>query len=284
MLRETRAACHSIESYRVRFQDCDPSGRIHLHRLMDYAQDCDDKNCRMLGVDSRSLRSKNAVWIIIGYDFHFTAPLPASGDLLIIETWSGGLDGLRFYRENRYYRGSHAGKNLIGKSVSEWILARADDHRPIRPATILDPDEFNDMSDPGVAGMEKFERLNPAIDPLTAPCHFQYRAGFSDLDLNTHLHNTHYVRLAVDAAVRLLKLDPLRQHLQIKTFQIQYKAEVNHDDLLLVAADFDSEPSGIRIQGRLEGGQEVSFLAKLTCETGDPDLWQKGDPDEGPDH
>lgn len=259
-------ARHSIESYGVKFQDCDASGHLHLHRLMDYAQDCDDRNCRLLGVDSERLRRKNAAWIIMAYALGFTAPLPTAGDLLTIDSWSRGLDGIRFYRENRYYLGTHHDQNLIGTATSEWILVKADNHRPVRPASVLDPDEFNHLSDPRIANTEKIGTLSPVPDPLSAPCRFQYRVGFGDLDYNTHLHNTHYTRLAVDAAVRLLQINPGRQGLRINSFQICYKAEVNHDDVLTVAADFGDQPSCIRISGGLEGRAGESFLAKLTYE------------------
>ncbi|HPX93387.1 MAG TPA: thioesterase [Bacillota bacterium] len=258
-------SCHSVESYPVKFQDCDPSGRIHLHRLMDYAQDCDDRNCRLLGVDGKSLLKHKACWIMVGYAIRLIAGLPGSDEILVVDSWSRGLDGIRFYRENNYYLGKQAEANLIGMATSEWILASTDRHRPLRPAAILDPDEFNALSDPRVANLEIIERLSPPANPPATSCCLDYRIGLGDLDLNIHLHNTHYARLAVDAAARLVKLDPRRQYLQISSFHIQYNAEVHYNDRLIVTSGFDPcDPSLIHIAGRLEDGAASSFLARMT--------------------
>jgi len=271
-----KASYHSAETYRVMFQDCAPCGQIHLHRLMDYAQDCDDRNCLLLDIDSKSLREKNACWIMIGNSLHFNAPRPRAGDLLIVDSWSIGLDGIRFYRGNKYYRNQVSDHSLIGTAISEWILARADNHKPLRPAQVLDLAEFAAMSDPLAANKFEIPKLKAEIDYLSAPSRFDYLAGLGDVDMNTHLHNTHYSRLALDAASRLLQLDPHRQTLLLKSFHIAYKAEVDYGQTLELAADFDSaEPSSIKVEGMLGQDGTTSFLAKLNYEITDHVLEDK---------
>ncbi len=259
-----KASYHSVETYRVMFQDCAPCGQIHLHRLMDYAQDCDDRNCLMLDIDSKSLREKNACWILIGNSLHFSALRPRAGDLLIVDSWSIGLDGIRLHRGNKYYRNRVSDDSLFGTATSGWILARADNHKPLRPAQVLDLDEFAAMSDPQVANKIELPRIKAEINHLPAPSRFNYLVGLGDVDMNTHLHNTHYIRLALDAASRLLKLDPHRQNLLLKVFHITYKAEVDYGQTLEIIADLDlDEPSCVKVVGKLGSSEVISFLAKL---------------------
>jgi acyl-CoA thioesterase FadM len=255
---------HSIETYQVTFQDVDPSGRIHLHRLMDYAQDCDDRNCKLMGIDSQTLLAREACWLLIGNSLRFNGQLPMAGEQLIVDSWSIRLDGIRFYRGNRYYRNQRSDDSLFGTGVSEWILADVHQHRPLRPPKVLDIESFIAMSDPSADDSKELTRLKPVLNPQLAPVRFEYLVGLGDIDMNTHLHNTHYIRLALDAAARLLDLDPRRQDFSLQAFQIHYKAEIDYGDTLEIMADLDfDDPAWVNIEGRFGSGATTSFLARL---------------------
>ncbi|HHX29858.1 MAG TPA: hypothetical protein GX720_01350 [Clostridiaceae bacterium] len=222
---------HTIRNYPVKLQDCDPAGKIHLHRLMDYAQDADDENCRLLGVNDQVLRKKNACWIVLANVFHFSGDFPRGGEPLVVDTWSRGKKGIRFYRNNLYYRGNVSKENLVGASASEWILCDADTHRPVRPPAVIDVEAFlaAGSKEANPAGIE---RLKTPLNPSAKPPLFSYLTGYGDLDFNIHMHNTHYARLAVDAAAKTAGLDPWTQTFTIRRFHIQYNCETAFDSTL----------------------------------------------------
>jgi len=102
---------------------------------------------------------------------------------------------------------------------------------------------------------------------VTAPSRLNYRVGYGYLDFNSHLHKTHYSRLAIDATAHLMGLDPLRQALLVRDLQVHYKAEVGFgEQLLLAAAPDPGEQDSVLVRGDMAESGALSFLAKLRCD------------------
>lgn len=254
----------TVKPYEVRFQDADARGRIHLHRLLDYAQDCDEINCGLLGADTMTLYRAGACWILLGQSVRFEGDLPVGGDKILVESWSLGARGVRFYRENRYYRNRLDEDHCFGRSTSEWIVCSLDDHRPLRPSTALDMDDFSKKSEPGSGSLEKMPPLRPLagadlLDPVLS-C----QVAYGDLDFNRHLHNTHYCRLAIDAAASFLNYDPGRDLLVPKALDIRFISETAYREVLDILVQKDPAcPTGLLIQGRARKDGRETFLASL---------------------
>ena len=257
----------SIRPYRVRFQDCDSRGQIHLYRLMDYEQDCDDRNCALFEATAENLYDRDACWILLAQEIRLTGDLPVGDDQILIESWSMGHEGIRFYRKNRYYRNRADEAHCFGQAISQWILCSMGSHRPLRPATVLDMDLFYQKSDPQGQSSMKIAPLSP-LENFDGPGQrLTYQVAYGDLDFNQHLHNTHYLRLALDAAVQAIGLDPSRDSLRIREVHIQFMAETNYLEKLAIVARQDPEQAGlIRLEGRSGAGDQPSFLAAMNLE------------------
>jgi acyl-ACP thioesterase len=259
---------HTIAEYMVSVQETDPFNRIHLYRLMDYAQDCDGIDSARLNMNSVNLRKQNVVWILLSLAYRFDGRFPAADEKLIVDTWTRGTRGIRFFRDNRYYRNVMDEEHCFGAASSEWILASLDDHMPIRPSHVCDTDEYNKMSDQTVGYLDKVPNLKPLPEDAEVRKMLRYTVHFGDLDLNNHFHNTHYARLAIDAAVRYLTMDPSSTELAIRAFHITFIKEVLYGEELVVCVSPDpSNESVLRIEGRVEKPGmlgEPSFRADLT--------------------
>ncbi|MGI6157806.1 MAG: acyl-ACP thioesterase domain-containing protein [Saccharofermentanales bacterium] len=252
---------HSVERYTVRFQDCNPCGHIHLHRLLDYAQDCDDRNCGLFGLKSDMLLKRGICWILISHATHFTGPFPVAEDTLIVDSWTRGTKGIRLYRDNRYYRNVVDDEHLFGTASSQWILSELDTHRPLRPSDVTDVDDYNRRSDPTVGNMARIPRLKPfADDDDRAMLDMEVQLG--NLDTNTHLHSMHYVRAAVDAAGKHLAIDPWEEELIPVRFHIQFVSEMNYLDRMRVYLRPDGEDR-VLLEGRHIDTGDTAFLSTL---------------------
>ena len=256
---------HTIREYTVSVQETNPFNRIHFYRLMDYAQDCDGIDSARLNMKSVNIRKENMVWILLSLAYRFDDRFPVADDKLIVDTWSRGTRGIRFFRDNRYYRNVLDDAHCFGAMSSEWILASLDEHMPIRPSNICDTEEYNRVADPTVGYLKKVPNLKPLPDDADVYKMLRYTAHFGDLDLNNHFHNTHYARLAIDAAVRYLSVDPSSVELVIRTFHITFIKEVLYGDELIVCVSPDPlNDNLLRIEGRMGKAGEPSFRADLT--------------------
>ena len=91
-----------------------------------------------------------------------------------------------------------------------------------------------------------------------------YQVQLGDLDTNTHLHSSHYVRLAIDAAGAYLSLDPLKEELVVDRLHIQYMNEARLYDRLLFHVIPNPEHDHLFfVEGRLADSGDIAFLVKM---------------------
>lgn len=255
---------HTIARYRIRFQDCNPRYHVHLHRLMDLAQDSDDHSCGLFDSKSEDLRARGICWILLANTVSFIDELPKAEDILIVDSWTRGTRGIRLFRENRYYRNVMDDTGYFGSASSDWIFCTLDDHKPLRPPSVIDLDKIASVSDTAVGNMEKIPRLASVLDNPEEREVMRYQVQLGDLDTNTHLHSSHYVRLAIDAAGTYLSIDPLKEELVVSRLHIQFMNEARLYDRLVFYVISDPEHDyRLFVEGRLAGSDDIAFLVTM---------------------
>lgn len=258
---------HTIAHYRIIYQDCNPQCHVHLHRLMALAQDSDDHSSERFGAKSDDIRARGFCWILLSNTFSFTGDLPKAEDILVIDTWPRGSHGIRLFRENLYYKNSMDEANYFGAASSEWILCTLDDHRPMRPKSVIDLEKLAKVNDPAVGNMENIPRLKSMLDSPEEREVMRYQVQLGDLDTNTHLHSSYYVRLAIDAAGAHLKTDPLKEELVIRKLHIQFMNEARlFDRLVFYVMPDPGNDRRLFIEGRIADSETVTFLVTLEYE------------------
>lgn len=255
---------HTIARYRIRFQDCNPRYHVHLHRLMDLAQDSDDHSCGLFDSKSEDLRARGICWILLANTVSFVGELPKAEDMLIVDSWTRGTRGIRLFRENRYYRNTMDDAGYFGSASSDWILCTLNDHKPLRPSSVIDLDKIASVSDDAVGNMEKIPRLASALDNPDEREVMRYQVRLSDLDTNTHLHGSHYAKLAIDAVGAYLSIDPLKEEFVVERLHIQFMNEARFNDRLVFYVIPDPEQNQrLFVEGRLTESDDIAFLVTM---------------------
>ncbi len=258
---------HTIARYRIRFQDCNPRCHVHLHRLADLAQDSDDHSCGLFGCKSEDLRARGICWILLANTFSFTGEWPEPEDTLIVDSWPRGTHGIRLFRENIYYRNTMDKTSRFGAASSEWVFCTLGGHRPLRPSSVCDLDQLQTVADSRVGNMESIPRLSSVLDNPAGHEVMRYQVQLGDLDTNTHLHSSHYVRLAIDAVGAYLSVDPWKEELIIRKFHIQFMNEASLFDELVFYVIPDSENDRmLTVEGRHAHSNDITALVTLEYE------------------
>lgn len=245
---------HSEQEVIITGNQTDASKRLHLHALLDHAQILDMVNCeKKLGLTSDLMAEKKVVWILLSIHIKVFKDMPKEKDTLVLHTWSRGVKGLKFYRENRYYKDSIREENLLGVSTSEWIIADEKDHTPKRPSVLLDINEFKQISHPEVACVDRVERLKSFVNSDKGIKVFSHIVNYSDLDVNVHLHNTHYIKFAFDAFALYKGYNPETQAILFNDFIIQFEKELfygEHLDVYVFEQDEYTYFEGVNEDGK----------------------------------
>lgn len=156
------------------------------------------------------VESYGAIWMLARSWYRLDRPLRWEDDILI-RTWHRGAKGAMMYRDYDIY----ANGELVGESVSGWVLADMEDHRMLRLSHIKElagTDGGELCKTVTLSKLRLPETLTPVEDRLMR---------YSDTDINGHVNNTRYADFVCDA----LETDKLAKGRFLSSMQIGYLAE-----------------------------------------------------------
>lgn len=186
-----------------------------------------------------------AFWMLARSWFHLNRPLRWE-DEITIRTWHRGGKRAMMYRDYDIY----AGGELVGESVSAWVLASLERHKMMRLSDIQELE--------GTDGGElcKERMLSKLHRPGELQEVEQRPMRYSDTDINGHVNNTRYADFACDA----LDMDNLEKGHFLSTMQIGYLAECRPGDVLSIQTG--KQGDGYYVSG-LDRAGKSRFEAEL---------------------
>ena len=191
--------------------EADCRGRIHPGALLRLLQDAGSEHAEALHIGHELTESKGALWVIVRTAMEIDR-LPRAGERCAVLTWPGQTR--RVFMPRSFEMQDTAGAVLL-RARSEYLLISAETRHMLNPDTlgvhIAAVERPGELPDP--ARRLPFPPDLPETE-LRVP-------RSSELDVNGHLNNSHYVDWAED----LLPLDYLRTH-ALHSLWVEYRAEV----------------------------------------------------------
>lgn len=172
----------------VRYSETDYRGKMNIHGILNYFQDCSTLQSESLGVGVEALHQKNLVWVLSTWQIDVKR-YPSLGERIVIGTFP--------YE----YKGFFAKRNFIMKTADDEVLAMADtlwtllDYKESKPARIT-PEVVQGFVLEDKLDMETVKgRIRIPEDIETVDDIF---VNESLIDANMHVNNGQYVKLIFD--------------------------------------------------------------------------------------
>ncbi|MFI3313114.1 MAG: thioesterase [Eubacteriales bacterium] len=226
----------------ISFRDVDGHGNLRIHALVDFMQDTAREAATALGVNFET-PDVEYYWIIIRSKINMTR-IPKIDEKIRIETHYSGADRLYAVREFHIYDQDQA---KIGDITAYYLLM---EHGKTRPVKIKGNPNFT-IFDQVYTG-EKVEKLVVSQAPVVRSVNRQVFS--SDIDVNGHMNNAHYVRWCFD-----MYENRERQASPVQSFQIQYVKEMLEHTQVTVQRHADGTVVGA-------DGDTVHFIGKIYFE------------------
>lgn len=205
------------DSFLLDGRDTDPSGNCRISSLLGYLQRAAMGAATQNGFGHRDLLERyQAVWMLARSWVRLNRPIRWD-DIVTVRTWHRGGRGAMMYRDYDIY----VGEELVGESVSGWVLAHVDSHKLCR---LSDVAELHNTSGESLCKSKTLGRWKfPApLEPTQ-----QRQLYYSDCDINGHVNNTRYADFIQDV---------LHQEGRTGTFvsqmQINYTRECRSGEIL----------------------------------------------------
>jgi acyl-ACP thioesterase len=178
----------SIYDFSIKSYDSDQTGKLTLHTLFHFLQECAWDNARLNDFGFEFLESKNAYWvlsrILVQMDEY-----PNWRDDIKIKTWPKGTHGFFALRDFEVYKND----KVIGRVTTSWLILNKDSKRPQRL------DQFNFVQEDFIHD----HAINKNLDKIGIPRELEKvterKVYYSDLDVNKHVNNATYVRWILDS-------------------------------------------------------------------------------------
>ena len=207
--------------FSVRTYECREDGFASLPSICNYLQEAASEHAASLGFSKTdfSASGENISWvltrIVVSMDRY-----PAWGERVEVATWPRGGRRIAAWRDFELFDASGA---RIGAASSEWMLIDLATRKPVAvPQSVF---EASDPADGLALGETPFTRFRyPAEAPSSEPP-LSLRSRKSDIDLNGHVNNVHYVEWM---------LEPCRSA-RPASMEIVFRSETFAGDEMLVA-------------------------------------------------
>ena len=214
-------------------RDVDGWGRCRPSAVLGYLQEAATLAAEDGGFGREKTLEYHAFWMLARIWFRLDRPLRWE-DRLTIRTWHRGGKAAMMYRDYDIY----ANGELVGESVSGWVLANLESRKIMRLADI------QELAGTGGGELCKTRTLNKLRAPKDLKLLERRKMHYSDTDVNGHVNNTRYADFACDA----VELDRLPENQFLTEMQIGYLAECRPGEVLDLEA------------GRIDGGCYVHGL------------------------
>ena len=184
---------HNLKIYSYLVDD---EMNLSMPALFGLIQEISSEHVNKCNIGWQNLRKSNLFWVLSKIHIKI-ARLPKWSEDIIIRTWGKCHDLLVNPRD--YEMEDNEG-NLMMKATSSWVILDAENGK------IKKLDEFDDRL---VYNKEKEDAITirapkvPKID-IQEECNFNIVLN-SDIDMNKHVNNAHYVQWALDSVNQLFR-------------------------------------------------------------------------------
>lgn len=223
---------------KVRYSECDESGRLSLTAIVNYFQDCCTFQSEELGVGWDALQQIQKAWLLNSWHI-IVDERPAMNQEIIVCTWPSGFKG--FYGTRNFLLQDGNGK-VLAYANSLWVFVDTQTGHPSRvPEEIIS----HYTLEPAYS-MKDVPRKIPVPTDLTPLDPFTATPSY--IDTNSHVNNGGYVRMASDYLPKDFACKQLRVEYRsaaIEGDQILPSLSLTEDTCTIVLAAADNKPYAI---------------------------------------
>ena len=207
---------YTIES-RVRYSECDETGKLSLVGVMNYLQDCSTFHSEDIGRGFKQLTSEGYAWVLATWQIQVER-LPQFGEKICVGTWSYQMKGLQASRS--FIINDESGATIV-KADSTWYLMDINEGKAAR---VPESENIYITGEPRIDLPPTPRKIMLEGEGINAPT---ILVSQQHLDTNKHVNNAQYVLMAVDALVALGYSHKLRR------IVVQYRSQAHLGDTVI---------------------------------------------------
>lgn len=231
--------------YTLAESDFDVTGYVKPQRVMEIMQDLATAQAEILGFGWDLLNSHGLFWVLSKVKIIFNKPITRQNNKFKVYTWPVAPN--KFFIERRFVAVGVDGNEVFAASTI-WMMIERDTRKIADTKTVESFYKADFDNTPCIDC--NLERIRKNDEYSLA---YKTEIRRSQLDINKHVNNTHYVNFAVDTLAHTDKISQI---------EITYHKELKYSDAVEVY--LKRTQNAACVAGERNG--ETAFTAKLVLE------------------
>jgi acyl-ACP thioesterase len=204
----------------------DEQAQLSVTSLFKLLQEASDRHAALLGAGWFDLQDRGYFWVLTKMLVHINR-FPKWQEEVLLRTWVRASEAATSPRD---FEIEDADGNLLVSARAIWAILDTEQGRPQRM----------DMFDGHFLPQERcaLDRRPPKIGPLTLPDTLPEAktALYSDLDMNHHVNNAHYIQWAFDSVDR-----DFRMTHRITNVTVNFMSQAKLGEQYTIRSEADSD-------------------------------------------
>ncbi|HKK45239.1 MAG TPA: acyl-ACP thioesterase domain-containing protein, partial [Balneolaceae bacterium] len=226
--------------------EIDSNQKATLPAICNLLQEIAGNHAQKLHFDITDLQENKLTWVLHRLVVKMDR-FPDWRETITVKTWPSSGDGLRAYRD---FQILDAEENVIGKSLSYWLMMNIESRRPVRiPQKILrmaptDIDHVLPIQDSNFTQPDNVQTVQ------------KFEVRKTDLDLNQHVNNVRYVEWLLSC---------LPDEVKAVYINIKFMAESVFGDTIIARSGTSDDPdleADYQHQIKRESDQQTVVMAQ----------------------
>lgn len=179
------------KEYFVGIKDIGKENHVTNAGFLSFLEEIASNHSATVGYGVNDIQSKNKVWLLMDWKLQ-VFERPQYGEALKIKTWARPIEKHIFYtyRDFEVFKG----EKRVAIATSKWVFF---DLQTNKIAKITD--EILSLYHPEKEQVFEEKEIAKIAEPQEKNLNIQYEVKRADIDINNHMHNLNYLKVAYEA-------------------------------------------------------------------------------------
>ena len=194
-------------SFKVGLREIGLKNEITNYGFLAFLQDIATDHSNMIGLGAKDIKTKKVAWLLIDWELNVMKRVPY-GEEVLIKTYAVKMEAPSYHVFRNFE--VYCKNELIATATSKWVLFDIEKNK-IRKIDL----EIMNLYNPEGSLDDIKEKIDKLKEPSEYESIYDYQIKRGDLDINNHVNNINYLRIAYEALPEEIFLGEEMNHLRI---------------------------------------------------------------------
>ena len=210
-----------IQNFRVRLTDIGIDNELTNYGFLSFLENIAVSHSDTVGYGVKDIPIKHRAWLLLDWRLD-VIKRPKFGTEITVRTNATNIERPTFHVYRNFEIIDNTTNEIIGTATSRWVLYDTENKRVVKV-----DQSYIDMYNPEGDEKEAEDKIPKLKEPNSYNYMTEYEVSRGDIDINHHMHNLNYLKLAYEIIPEEVFLAKEKNHLHIMyKHQILYGEKV----------------------------------------------------------